>query len=53
MKVPIEKHEGLYLKFFVLKLDDPDAILSVMDFAYRKGNAKLIADLRKVLRTGE
>lgn len=50
MKVPIEKSEGLFLKFFVLKMNDPDAVLAAIDFATRKGNTKLIGDLKKVLK---
>ena len=50
MNVATAKATGLYLKFFVLKLDDPDAILAAMYFAKVKGNADLLMDLQKVLQ---
>lgn len=48
MKVPVEKSEGLFLKFFVLKLDDPDAVKAAAYFAALKGNKTLVADLEKL-----
>jgi hypothetical protein len=48
MKVPVEKSDGLYLKFFVLKLDDPDARKAARYFSALKGNVTLLKDLEKL-----
>ena len=50
MKVPVTKVDGLYLKFFVLKLNDPDAVNAAIYFATLKGNKELKADLEKLLK---